>query len=176
MDSGFVVGSGGVSRSKSGVRVCTTRREFVQIASGTLISGLLIGLPLKSDAKTAKVVKLDSGLEYIDEKIGQGSSPRPGDLVIVNYVGYLSNGKVFDNSESPGRKPLAFRFGQNQVIPGWEEGMADMKPGGVRKLVVPAKLAYGDRGVCVEGQGCLIQPGETLSYDIQLLRVAISPI
>jgi len=55
----------------------------VQIASGTLLSGLLTGLPLKSDAKTPEVVKLDSGLEYVDEKIGQGSSPRAGDLVII---------------------------------------------------------------------------------------------
>lgn len=57
-----------------------------------------------------------------------------------------------------------------------EEGMEGMKPGGIRELVIPPELAYGDRGVCLEDKGCLIPPNETLKYEIKLLRVAVSPI
>jgi peptidylprolyl isomerase len=67
-------------------------------------------------------------------------------------------------------------MGQRKVIPGLELALASMKQGGVRKVIVPAKLAYGDRGVCLPEKGCLVPPGETLEYDLTLKRVAISPI
>lgn len=67
-------------------------------------------------------------------------------------------------------------MGQRQVIPGLENAVLTMKPGGERKVVIPAKLAYGDKGVCLaESKECLVPPGETLGYSVTLLRVAIPP-
>lgn len=72
-----------------------------------------------------------------------------------------------------------FQMGQRQVIPGLEIAISSMQPGGERKAVVPAALAYGDKGVCVPGQDgkdeCLVPPGERLGFDVKLVRVAVSP-
>jgi FKBP-type peptidyl-prolyl cis-trans isomerase len=108
--------------------------------------------------------------------VGTGSNPADGDFVIVDWVAYLSDGTVFDNTMSPGRNAIVFRMGQRKVIPGLELALSTMKQGGIRKVIVPPKLAYGDRGVCLPEKGCLVPPGETLEYDLTLKRVAISPI
>lgn len=69
-----------------------------------------------------------------------------------------------------------FQMGQRQVIPGLEVAISTMKPGGERKVVVPPRLAYGDKGVCLEqSKECLVPPGETLGYTVTLLRVAVPP-
>lgn len=84
---------------------------------------------------------------------------------------FLTNGQIFDN-----RKDFVFQLGQRQVIPGLETAVSTMKPGGERKVVIPPKLAYGDRGVCLtESKECLVPPGETLGYSVTLQRVAIPP-
>lgn len=86
-------------------------------------------------------------------------------------LAFLSNGQLFDN-----RKGFVFQMGQRQVIPGLEAAVSTMKPGGERKIVVPPKLAYGDKGVCLEqSKDCLVPPGETLGYSVTLLRVAVPP-
>jgi FKBP-type peptidyl-prolyl cis-trans isomerase len=110
-------------------------------------------------------VKTPSGLQYTDEKTGTGHSPRTGQTVSVNYTGWLTNGKQFDSSV--GRGPFQFRLGQGEVIKGWDEGVASMKVGGKRKLVIPPDLAYGSRGV---GNG-LIPPNSTLVFEVELLDV-----
>lgn len=97
--------------------------------------------------------------------------------MIIDYIGYLSDGRVFDNTMSSGRKPLSLLVGKRQVIPGLEECLMSMRQGGRRILIVPPKLGYGDRGVCLEDRkDCLIPPNETLEYDITLRRVAVAPI
>lgn len=121
-------------------------------------------------------IRDESGVSYLDAKLGTGNSPRDGDLVVIRYIGYLSDGTIFDNTNVRGRKPVAFQFGRRQMIPGIERGIASMKQGGKRRLVVPPELAYGARGVCVENKGCLVPPSETLTYDIELVRVSVSPI
>eukprot|EP00871_Galdieria_phlegrea_P005726 jgi/Galph1/640/GphlegSOOS_G5437.1 len=116
-----------------------------------------------------------SGLRLADIAVGKGSTPSPGDICVVDYTGYLSNGEIFDSSKAKGRRPIAFRYGKGQVIPGWEIGLEDMRPNGRRILVIPPSLAYGHKGVCLEGRGCFIPPDETLVFDVSLLRVAPSP-
>jgi peptidylprolyl isomerase len=113
----------------------------------------------------AKEVTTPSGLKYTDETVGSGSSPHPGQTVVVHYTGWLTNGTKFDSSVDRGQ-PFKFSIGQGQVIKGWDEGVASMKVGGKRRLVIPPDLAYGSRQM-----GPSIPPNSTLVFEVQLLGV-----
>jgi FKBP-type peptidyl-prolyl cis-trans isomerase len=119
----------------------------------------------KTSSTTAKMTTLPSGLKYVDLKIGKGESPKSGQTVVVNYTGTLQDGTKFDSSLDR-HEPFKFVLGQGQVIPGWDEGIATMKPGGKRKLVIPPDLAYG-----ASGQPPVIPANATLNFDVDLLRV-----
>ncbi len=113
----------------------------------------------------ANTVSTESGLQYVDEVVGNGASPQKGQTVVVHYTGWLTNGTKFDSSVDRGR-PFEFTLGVGQVIKGWDEGVATMKIGGKRKLTIPPDLGYGSRGA-----GGLIPPGATLVFDVELLGV-----
>src|SRR4051794_33484318 len=103
-------------------------------------------------------------LEITDLTVGDGQEAGPGDLVSVHYVGVAhSTGEEFDASYNRGA-PLDFPLGAGRVIRGWDEGVAGMKVGGRRRLVIPPQLAYGDRGA-----GGVIAPGETLIFVVDLV-------
>src|SRR5262249_52929036 len=106
-----------------------------------------------------------SGLQYVDIKMGTGREAKPGDTVIVHYIGKLKNGTKFDSSLDHGR-PFDFKLGAGEVIKGWDLGVAGMKEGGVRKLVIPSDLGYGPRG-----SGKPTPPNATLVFDVELLQV-----
>lgn len=106
-----------------------------------------------------------SGLSYIDMVVGGGQQPNAGDKVTVHYTGYLTDGKKFDSSVDRG-KPFEFVLGVGQVIKGWDEGVASMKVGGKRKLIIPPSLGYGERGA-----GGVIPPNAQLIFDVELLKV-----
>jgi peptidylprolyl isomerase len=106
-----------------------------------------------------------SGLKYVDAKVGTGPSPQPGQSVTVHYTGWLKDGTKFDSSVDRGT-PFTFVIGQGRVIKGWDEGVATMKVGGKRKLIIPPDLAYGDRGAAG-----VIPPGAELTFDVELLSV-----
>lgn len=97
-------------------------------------------------AEKDKVHTTPSGLQYIDLVEGTGSTPARGQRVSVHYTGWLKNGQKFDSSVDRG-KPIQFTLGAGQVIKGWDEGLATMKVGGKRKLIIPPEIAYGDRDV-----------------------------
>ena len=106
----------------------------------------------------------DSGLRITDLVIGSGAEAVAGQTVNVNYRGTLLTGKEFDSSY--GRGPFAFPLGGGRVIKGWDEGVAGMKVGGKRRLVIPPDLAYGERGA-----GGVIPPNATLVFEVELLQV-----
>ena len=106
-----------------------------------------------------------SGLQYVDTKVGAGASPQKGQTAVVHYTGWLVDGKKFDSSKDHGQ-PFLFAVGRGEVIKGWDEGVATMKVGGVRRLVVPPDLAYGARGA-----GGVIPPNATLTFEVELLEI-----
>ena len=116
--------------------------------------------------KEKGVKKTESGLLYQVEKPGAGAAPKDSDTVVVNYKGTLTDGTEFDNSYTRG-EPLSFRL--DGVIPGWTEGLKNIKKGGKIKLVIPPALAYGKTGV----PG--IPANSTLVFDVELLDVKAAP-
>jgi len=112
-----------------------------------------------------KMITTPSGLKYEDLKVGDGPEAKAGDLVRVHYTGTLEDGTKFDSSVDRG-VPFEFPLGAGRVIKGWDEGVAGMKVGGKRRLVIPAELGYGDRGAPPK-----IPPGATLIFDVELLEI-----
>jgi FKBP-type peptidyl-prolyl cis-trans isomerase len=111
------------------------------------------------------MTKTPSGLRYQDLTPGQGAEATADRTVSVHYTGWLPNGEKFDSSRDR-NQPFSFTLGAGQVIAGWDEGVAGMKVGGRRKLVIPADLGYGTAGAPPA-----IPPGATLVFDVELLDV-----
>ena len=113
-----------------------------------------------------------TSLQITDSKVGTGAEAKSGRQVTVHYTGWLydpkaadKHGKKFDSSKDHG-EPFSFKLGGGQVIRGWDQGVAGMKVGGTRTLVIPSELGYGQRGA-----GGAIPPNATLLFDVELLEV-----
>jgi FKBP-type peptidyl-prolyl cis-trans isomerase FkpA len=113
-----------------------------------------------------------TSLQVTDNKVGNGAEATSGKTVSVHYTGWLydskaadRHGKKFDSSKDHG-EPFSFKLGAGQVIRGWDQGVAGMKIGGARTLVIPSDLGYGARGA-----GGVIPPNATLVFDVELLDV-----
>jgi len=114
-------------------------------------------------AADEKVITTASGLKYVERTIGEGKEAKVGSKVKVHYTGTFENGEKFDSSK--GKDPYELTIGKAEVIKGWEEGLEGMKVGGKRKLIIPPKLAYGEKG----RPG--IPPNSTLLFEIELVDV-----
>ncbi len=113
---------------------------------------------------TTKGAKSASGLWVLDEVVGTGVQPAATDTVVVNYTGWLVNGKKFDSSRDPGRS--AYTTPLTEVVRGWTEGIGGMKAGGKRWLIIPHPLGYGERG-----RPPVIPPKATMVFEIELMEV-----
>jgi len=121
----------------------------MRLILGVLSLGLLVAGTSAADPEPkekSKIVTTKSGLKYEDTKVGTGPEAKAGDTVEVHYTGWLAkDGKKFDSSLDRG-EVFSFKLGAGMVIKGWDEGVAGMKVGGKRKLLIPAALGYGARG------------------------------
>jgi peptidylprolyl isomerase len=129
-----------------------------------LTGALILAMTASASAET---VTTPSGLQYRDEVVGTGPEPKAGQKVSVHYTGWLDEGgkpgKKFDSSRDRGT-PFTFTLGAGQVIAGWDTGVATMKVGGKRTLIIPPDQGYGPRGA-----GGVIPPNATLIFDVELL-------
>ena len=132
------------------------------------LAGFLPSTPAAAQA-VGKTMTTSSGLQIIDSKTGSGATPKTGQICVMHYTGWLyqngAKGKKFDSSVDRG-EPFEFPIGRHQVIAGWDEGVATMKVGGKRTLIIPPELGYGARGA-----GGVIPPNATLIFDVELLDV-----
>ena len=142
-------------------------RIFVVLALALI--AMLFVPSIASAQNTGKAVTTPSGLQIIDTTVGTGASPKPGQICVMHYTGWLYEngvkGKKFDSSVDR-NEPLEFPVGQRKVIAGWDEGVSSMKVGGKRTLIIPPELGYGARGA-----GGVIPPNATLIFDVELLGV-----
>ena len=123
----------------------------------------LKGAEMDSFVMPANPQTTPSGLQYVIDQPGTGAQPQPGQIVSVQYTGWLTNGTKFDSSRDR-KQPFEFPLGQGRVIKGWDEGVAAMKIGEKRTLIIPPSLGYGDRGA-----SGVIPPNATLVFKVELL-------
>jgi peptidylprolyl isomerase len=144
---------------------------LIRFACAALALAIAAAVPLlgRAEAATNQVIEMPNGLKYTDTKTGDGATATSGNKVSVHYTGWLYNngakGAKFDSSVDRGQ-PFQFTLGAHQVIAGWDEGVAGMKVGGKRTLIIPPELGYGARGA-----GGVIPPNATLMFDVELLGV-----
>ena len=142
---------------------------LVGLALVTTSAGVFAVAPSTAMAQVGKTMTTPSGLQITDSKIGTGAAPKTGQTCVMHYTGWLyengAKGKKFDSSVDRGQ-PFEFPLGQRRVIAGWDEGVASMKVGGKRTLIIPPELGYGARGA-----GGVIPPNATLIFEVELLDV-----
>jgi peptidylprolyl isomerase len=146
------------------------RKSVRSVVAASFLAALSVGLARGEDAKVdlEKMKKTESGLKYQEVKEGMGAKPAKGQLCEVHYTGWLwvdgAKGKKFDSSRD---RAVTFKFpvGAGRVIKGWDEGVASMKVGGKRLLLIPPELGYGERGA-----GGVIPPDATLLFEVELIE------
>ncbi|MEK9965963.1 MAG: FKBP-type peptidyl-prolyl cis-trans isomerase, partial [Rhodospirillaceae bacterium] len=133
-----------------------------------LVAAAMVVL-MPNDSEAQDTITTSSGLRYIDHEAGAGEKAEAGDNVVVHYTGWLyvdgEKGNKFDSSVDR-NQPFSFPLGAGRVIGGWDEGVAGMRPGGKRTLIIPPALGYG-----AHGAGGVIPPNATLMFDVELIEI-----
>ena len=139
------------------------------IALAAALAVAAVGSSTAAMAQAGKTMTTPSGLQITDSKVGTGATPKTGQTCVMHYTGWLyvngAKGQKFDSSLDRGQ-PFEFPIGVRRVIAGWDEGVATMKVGGKRTLIIPPELGYGARGA-----GGVIPPNATLVFEVELLKV-----
>ncbi len=135
------------------------------VIAGIIIVAVRGGDNSAGTAKVSDTLETKPMLQITDTKVGTGAEVVNGSKVSVHYTGTLENGTKFDSSRDSGT-PFEFTVGIGKVIKGWDEGLIGMKVGGMRKLVIPADLAYGD-----QSPSPLIPAGSTLHFDVEVVGI-----
>jgi FKBP-type peptidyl-prolyl cis-trans isomerase FkpA len=143
-----------------------------------LVFGVAAAMPVNAqntppaNTTSSKLDAMPTELRKIDLKEGHGAEAQKGKVVVVHYTGWLydasapdGKGKKFDSSLDR-KVPFGFFLGEGKVIKGWDEGVVGMKVGGVRRLIIPPAMGYGERGA-----GGVIPPNATLIFDVELIEV-----
>lgn len=155
------------------------RRAFMTKAASSAAAVVTASVLQTAGAANAAptVYNLSSGVKYaVLKDAAKGSYPRQGDIVAIEYTGYLTTGTIFDGTHSEGKSnALLFKLGSTVVIPGINEMVAEMKVGQKVQAIIPPQLAFGDKGICLDDGECLVKPGSTLVYDIYLKKSSIPP-
>jgi peptidylprolyl isomerase len=153
---------------RAALRACALLALSLTLAGATL---LIPGATTSATAQTtgSKMTTTASGLKIEDTEVGTGASPSTGQTCVMHYTGWLyqngAKGDKFDSSVDRGQ-PFEFQIGRGMVIKGWDEGVATMKVGGKRTLIIPPQLGYGARGA-----GGVIPPNATLLFEVELLAI-----
>ena len=138
------------------------------LLTAVLLAAAMVVL-MPNDSSAQDTITTSSGLRYVEHEAGAGEKAEAGDNVVVHYTGWLyvdgEKGNKFDSSRDR-NQPFNFPLGAGRVIGGWDEGVAGMRPGGKRTLIIPPALGYGARGA-----GGVIPPNATLMFDVELLEI-----
>ena len=151
------------------MRISKRARVSVALATIAALTGTFAAGTTTKAQEAGKAMTTASGMQMTDTKVGTGAMPKTGQTCVMHYTGWLYQngvkGTKFDSSLDRG-EPFEFDIGTGQVIGGWDEGVASMKVGGKRTLIIPPALGYGARGA-----GGVIPPNATLMFDVELLGV-----
>ena len=155
-----------------------SRRNFLHRSAALAVAS--VGLPVSPVLAAPEIFNTPSGLKYAitrqPSNLNKATVPVKGDIVAIEYTGYLIDGKIFDGTHSEGKNNvLTFQLGSPVVIEGLNEMISLMGVGQKVQVIVPPKLAFGDKGLCLNDGECLIKPGSTLVYDVFLKKAAIPP-
>ncbi len=167
----WVVGCGPAqppSENATAVPTVSTSTEtdspFIAEVGGTTADLTILPTPLPGATIT------DSGLQYTETAVGSGAMPQDGDIVEINFIGKLVDDTIFGDTASMGG-PITVILGEDQLFPGWEEGMKLMREGGKATLIIPTDLAFGETGA-----GGMIPPNAPLIMDVELVSVTPPPV
>jgi len=158
-----------------------SRRSFISSAAASVAAAFVV-TPTSTHA-APQIFTTNKGVKYAITKDlpkdAKKISPQPGDIVAIEYTGYLTSGQIFDSTHAEGKNNvLLFKLGnEGAVIDGLQDMVANMYVGQKVQAIVPPQLAFGDKGICLEDKPdeCLIKPGSTLVYDIDLKKSTIPP-
>eukprot|EP00521_Asterionellopsis_glacialis_P005737 CAMPEP_0195265310 /NCGR_PEP_ID=MMETSP0706-20130129/11345_1 /TAXON_ID=33640 /ORGANISM="Asterionellopsis glacialis, Strain CCMP134" /LENGTH=179 /DNA_ID=CAMNT_0040319699 /DNA_START=82 /DNA_END=621 /DNA_ORIENTATION=- len=157
-----------------------TRRTFFSNAAASAAAVVAVTSVPSTAAATPEIYNTEKGVKYAilkqpkDPK--KAAYPQQNDIVAVEYTGYLVDGKIFDATHGEGKgNALLWQLGTEAVIPGLNDIVAQMVVGQKVQAIIPPAMAFGDKGICIEGGDCLVKPGSTLVYDVFLKKTSIPP-